>query len=544
MAVFSKIGLLLDRLPRFLAKRLFSFPLYEYTLFWKRPNPLGFKPTPVWIGDDLKGKEILNGKLISEFDVTIKCCNPSTITNKFSNLTRSLNSFIWVRDLAAIIDQKEARSLLQSLIRDWITQNNNCSTHTWSPGVTGQRISIWLEYYDQLLSDSSISFRRLFTKSISRQFTHLKRSWRFETRDIERILGIKGLIYFAICFPKQERFLIKYLNKLEFELKSQVLNDGGHIQRSPNIQLKFLRELIEIQHVLQASKNDVPEILDDTIVKMATVLQFYKHPDGRLSHFNGSHGADKQLIQSTLKKVRKSEFLPQRLPATGFERLISGRIFLLADTGLPPPIGHDQVSHAGTLSFEMSVGSERVITNCGAIRSKNKDWQMVQRTTAAHSTVTIEDRNSSEITKRGGIGGRRAITSTVWTEGINHFKITAQHNGYKSIFGITHLREIKLYKMFELIEGVDLIEGRSRCKFYIRFHIHPNVAVSLSQDEKSAIMKLHKGGGWRLTASDWTLKINESVFLERDIARRTSQIVIQGLTQPGETIVGWRIEPA
>src|SRR5260221_14687982 len=65
------------------------------------------------------------------------------------------------------------------------------------------------------------------------------------------------------------------------------------------------------------------------------------------------------------------------------------------DAGAPAELdGHP---HAGPLAFEMSVGKERLIVNCGAHVAGQSDWRRRQRATAAHSTLTIDDTNSSEI---------------------------------------------------------------------------------------------------------------------------------------------------
>ena len=65
------------------------------------------------------------------------------------------------------------------------------------------------------------------------------------------------------------------------------------------------------------------------------------------------------------------------LEENGFHRLQAGRAIVVCDAGAPPPgrpgdpatglpRGADRFAHAGTLSFEMSVGRERLIVNCGA----------------------------------------------------------------------------------------------------------------------------------------------------------------------------------
>ncbi|MEJ1979167.1 MAG: heparinase II/III-family protein [Acetobacteraceae bacterium] len=69
----------------------------------------------------------------------------------------------------------------------------------------------------------------------------------------------------------------------------------------------------------------------------------------------------------------------------GFQRLQAGRTVLLVDCGRPPPPGVDRLSHAGTLSMELSIGRERLIVNCGAAPASGAPWRDASRATAAHS---------------------------------------------------------------------------------------------------------------------------------------------------------------
>ena len=54
-------------------------------------------------------------------------------------------------------------------------------------------------------------------------------------------------------------------------------------------------------------------------------------------------------------------------------------------------------THAGALSFELSHGSEKIVVNCGSPHVNNKKWSDAMRSTAAHSTLAIDEINSSDI---------------------------------------------------------------------------------------------------------------------------------------------------
>ena len=54
-------------------------------------------------------------------------------------------------------------------------------------------------------------------------------------------------------------------------------------------------------------------------------------------------------------------------------------------------------THASSLSFEFSHGSEKIVVNCGSPFINNKKLSEALRSTAAHSTISIDDINSSDI---------------------------------------------------------------------------------------------------------------------------------------------------
>jgi uncharacterized heparinase superfamily protein len=144
----------------------------------------------------------------------------------------------------------------------------------------------------------------------------------------------------------------------------------------------------------------------------------------------------------------------------------------------------------------------------------------------------------------GGIGRRRAKVFCDRRDDDQSLAFAASHNGYQSIFVVIHRREIRVFKKAEIIEGHDYIEGNEPHTFAIRFHLHPDVSVSIAKSGQSALMKLAKGGGWKFSADAGVLRIDESINLGERQPRRSRQIVIEGETSPGSTEVNWSIVAA
>ena len=436
-----------------------------------------------------------------------------------------------------------AKRRIRSLVNDWMLHNSKWSAPAWEGPVLAARIANWLEYYDPYFAKSSRALRTRLLSQIVIQLVHLNRLFKFELESTEKFIALKTLIYGAICLPSKKQKLCYFISKLESEIEQQILPDGGHFSRSPSEHKVILQILIDIRRVFIESQNPIPDSLQLAIDRMSSMLRFFRHQDGRLALFNGSREEDAKSIDSTLIQADTRGQPPRSAPDSGFERLLSGRLLVLADTGAPARPFRGGGAHAGTLSIEVSVGQERMIVNCGSAIESEATWQMVQRMTAAHSTLSVEDRNSSEILNDGGLGRSAKITTYSRRDTETELCFEATHDGYRPVFDLEHSRKVEVLRNKEGVRGSEIISTSGEFGFAVRFHLHPTVTVSLAQGGSSALIKLKKGGGWRLSASGTDMQIEDSIYLGSGKPKRTSQIVLTGWTNKGSMVVEWSIIP-
>ncbi len=223
----------------------------------------------------------------------------------------------------------------------------------------------------------------------------------------------------------------------------------------------------------------------------------------------------------------------------GFQRLQAGRSVVLVDCGVPPPAGIDRLTHAGTLSMEMSVGRERLIVNCGAFPAGSGQWRDAARATAAHSTLVIADLNSSEL-KPEGLGRRPTVVEVQRQEANGAHWLEASHDGWKKLFGAVHRRRLYVAESGEDVRGEDVVEAPNPQPFTLRFHLHPDVNASLQQDGEAVLLRLRSGGGWRLRADGARMSLEEGVYLGGHEPRRSEQVVLTGYAD-GPQQVKWAI---
>jgi uncharacterized heparinase superfamily protein len=85
-----------------------------------------------------------------------------------------------------------------------------------------------------------------------------------------------------------------------------------------------------------------------------------------------------------------------------------------------------------------------------------------------------------------------------------------------------------------------MLTGTAPQRFAIRFHLHPEVQVSLTESGRAALLRLGDGTGWRFRSDSDAVTLEDSVFFGSGSARRTNVLVISGQTEgSGDTVVRW-----
>lgn len=528
----------LKRLAYGISKLWFSGLFYPRTLAGRRPRRLEFVPGEIWPGDSARGACIMR----REFRfAALTLHDPAPLwrpEGASEAWLAELHGFGWLRDLHAV-GGDAPRTEGRRLIVDWIENHRRWRPLAWRPDILGARIVNWLASAEFLAAGADQDFIAAFLDSLARQTRHLKRVMRFASTGPERLLVAKGLIYSALALPEERRRLGRWLALLGQELDRQIVSDGGHIERSPSLHFAVLRHIVELRCALKGASVEVPERLQNAIDRMAPMMRFFRHADGGLALFNDSNEEEGWLIDVVLQRSEARGKPPESAPHSGFERVSANRSLIIMDVGAARR-GFDRHAHAGTLSFEMSVGKERMIVNCGAYAGSNPEWRLAQRATAAHSTLTVDDVHSSELSATGSMGRRPEHVTLERREADANTWIDARHDGYMHLLGLTHSRRIYLAADGGDLRGEDTLRGAGAHKFVVRFHLHPSVKASIAQDGASVLLRLPSGSGWRFRAVGGVTNLQESVYLGiKGEAKRSEQLVVSGATQDGSAQVKW-----
>ncbi len=537
---FARISLV--RICFLFLQPTFRTSIYGLSLGKSPKTTRNFSPPILahWPGDAGRGATILDGDFELAGKAILETDTPWRVSTASARWRAKVAQFDWLSDLHAL-GTHSARERARRLIIKWIETDGNWNSITWRSSALASRLANWIRHSEFFLVGSDESFRGTFISSLRRQARHLGRIAPFSPLGTERIINLKGLIFTDIALNEGAR-LEKLGLKLVLEIQKLILPDGFNAELNPSQQLVLLRDLIDIRESYFALQITPPEQLTNAIQEMAPMLRFFRHGDGMLALFNGGVEEEGWLIDVVLERANAAGKPPASAAISGFERLQVNRTLVLMDTGKSTTTGPDRNAHAGALSFELSVGKERLIVNCGAHMGDSKDWRLAQRTTAAHSTVSVENINSAEIIRSGGLGNRPRNTECKRQERDGQIWIDAEHDGYKPTFGLLHRRRLHLNSSGNVLRGEDTVSGRSGLKFTARFHLHPGVRASLVNDGRAVLLRLPAGGGWRFQAQGGAINLQESVYLGAgDRVKRTHQIIVSAATGYGDNPLKWML---
>ena len=462
----------------------------------------------------------------------------------------ALHGFVWLPPLSNA-GGDNARRLATNLIGQWIKRHGAYSEPAWAPHIMAQRLAAIFIHGRLVVQNSDMMWRSRLFVSLREQCKMLERISAEAPDGLPRLESAAILALSGLCLDDSVRRRQAGLARLEEEVERQILPDGGHVSRSPEVLLQAYRHLMMVLEGLNAVGEEPPHALRNAHDRMAPMLRFFRHGDGALALLNGGGESDAKMIAGLLARdeVRGQPFHHAR--HSGYQRLGAGRSLCLIDCGKTPPVAFALQAHAGCGAFELSSGNNRIVVNCGTGGQANQAWDLALRATAAHSTVTVADTSSAQILPPGlardllgsrlldgpqEVLSRRSETAQGWT-------VDMSHDAYAAPFGIRHERQVTLSPQGLMVTGRDRLiceKGPAR-NFAVRFHIHPDVRVS-RLDGGGILLKLPGGEGWRFRAGGGQLAVEESVYLGAAMVRRTEQLVINGSIKDSPAEIAWVFE--
>lgn len=401
-----------------------------------------------------------------------------------------------------------------NLMLRWIKENPPAQGDGWEPYALSLRIVNWIKW---LLVNQSIDPHLLHSLAIQVRYLYQKIEIHLLGNHI--LANAKALLFAGLFFENEEAstWLRKGSRLFNHELAEQILADGGHFELSTMYHAIILEDLLDILNLHNTYAKPFPNNWLTIIKQMFYWLQTMCHLDQDIAFFN-----DATLgIAPTLPELSKylyhvginvESFASKpvtHLAASGYCRVEKGSALLLTDiaeVGARYQPGH---AHADTLSFEFSIGRQRLIVNSGISSYTEGEERFRQRGSKAHNTITLNDQNSTEVWKSFRVARRAKVRDVKIENLLDKTIVTASHDGYRRLYKTIHTRT---WTMTERELNIcDRLQGAGNHKIELGFHLHPGINLD-QKDSNCVIFYDQSHRDIALLRADFSIKIIDSSY--------------------------------
>lgn len=422
----------------------------------------------------------------------------------------------------------------RSLLWEWIEGNAPGASPGWDPYPTSLRIVNWIKF---ALAGNALSAPMI--ASLSQQARWLSKRIEWHLLGNHLLANAKALVFAGVFFSGNEADRLRRRGEhiLLRELDEQMLPDGGHFERSPMYHAIVFEDVLDLINLAQGSQQLISRELEHALVasavRMHSALEAMTHPDGEIAYFNdaaiGVAASPTALmayatdlnVQASHDGAETSGPAPavscKALVQTGYYRMETEEAVAIVDVA---PVGPDYLpghAHADTLSFELSVFGQRMIVNGGTSCYGESPIRLQERKTAAHSTVTVDGEDSSEVWSSFRVARRAYPFGLELAVHHDMASLTCCHTGYRRLPGRpVHKRRWIAARRRLVVE--DVIEQGQGHAAVAHFNLHPSTRCTRLTDTCFTVA-LGNGNEVRVQALKGVAKL-ESAHYGAEFGRR------------------------
>jgi uncharacterized heparinase superfamily protein len=440
--------------------------------------------------------------------------------------TYNLHYFEYAYDLLWAHQSTGRNSYLQCLLAlmdDWIDKNPFWTRIAWNPYPLSKRIIVWTVIVSHLNRGSAMAeeMSSKIVSSLCQQASFLFANLEYDIDNNHLITNARALVWAGVYLSghqEADQWLQKGLSLLTQEADKQILDDGGHCERSSSYHMVVLQDFLETLLLLECAGIVQPQSLRRAVGRMIDFARDLVGPHGRIPLVNDAIEKYPEpvanllaagailLSRPELKGLMREEpdeyiewlFEPMKvsqyrawpvpeiklssvaLPQSGYFVMRSGQAQnarrLLFDCGPIGPAHSTAHAHADTLSFELSAFGEVLLIDPGVYEYKAGKWRDYFRSTAVHNTVTVDEQDQSVFWGAFRVAEMAQAQLLCWESNEAYDFVEGQHDGYTRLNSpVIHNRAIRYTKPNRwVITDTLTSDGRANHLYQLHFHLAPS----------------------------------------------------------------------
>ena len=516
----------------------------------RKPLRLTAVPRDHVEGDRVRGDALLAGRFLLGDEALSLADLDFAGLGADGPLAESLQDFSWLRDLAAAAGRDRGAKVAETMTGRWLVAHGTRVDAAWRPDLWGTRILFWTAYAPYVLSSRDQGYRSALLNTLARGARHLDSTADKAPPGLKRITAWSGMVTAALILQGGLPRIARAESGLMRALAAAQYEDGGLISRCPHEQMLLVDRLGLLRAAYFASKQELPDDLEGASAAALAALHGVTMGDGALSSWQGGNPGSAARLAALVEGCGLRARPLRAARGWGYQRLSALGTILVVDAA-PPPARTAGGGSASTLAFEFSDGPQRLVVNCGGPgplpTALPAELTEALRSTAAHSTLTLADANSTALLADGALGKGVEDVRADRSEDNDNSRLVAAHDGYVRGFGLTHERSLILGNDGKEVRGQDKLMPKGRKKiradvpYAIRFHLAPGVEAIPTADGMGALIRSSGAPPWNFRCRGAMLGIEESLAIDgAGHAVPTIQLAIVGETSALGTSVAWQ----
>jgi uncharacterized heparinase superfamily protein len=380
----------------------------------------------------------------------------------------------WAWALAAQAPPSDGPALFTAMWRSWHSATAIGRGQAWHPYPAALRAWSFCGIYRHLVAGGPVEAS--FRAELAAHAGFLRRNLETDVGGNHLIKNLKALVGLAVFFG-DDGMLTSSLRRLDGQLAVQVLPDGGHYERAPAYHCQVLADLIDVAGLLRAAGRGEPTGLAEAIAAMRGWLGAVLTPAGSVPLLNDGFPVSPELLALVAPAAPPASPL-RVLPDTGLARITAGWWHVLADIGPPCPGDLPAHAHADTFSCVVHVDRAPLLVDTGTSTYAAGQVRDRERSTAAHNTVEVDHRDSTEVWGAFRAGRRARVAGVSARATARTVTVEAAHDGYRNLPGRPVHRRRWTVDPDELRVD-DEVTGRGRHRVTVRWHLAPGTGLRL-----------------------------------------------------------------